>query len=131
MTSQERIEHLARHYAQSTRPFLLHGGTVEARHAFAEQIHAHSGCAGALHRLEGPTPDLEAIPAGEHVFLAEVESLDAASQLTLLAGVRAERWRVIAGTAGLDPDRVREDLYALLEAGYVAVDRVGEVVGSA
>ena len=65
------------------------------------------------------------------VFLAEVEALDEASQLALLAGVRAERWRVIAGTAGLDPDRLREDLYALLEAGYVAVDRVGEVVASA
>ena len=57
---------------------------------------------------------------------ASSEALGARAQRELLAGIREERWRVIAGTQGLDPDRLREDLYALLEAGFVAVDRVGE-----
>ena len=125
---RERLEHLARHYALSTRPFLLHGGSAAQRRSFAEQIHAHSGSSSPLHRVEGEDPALAEIPAGEHLYLCEVEALGARAQRELLAGIREERWRVIAGTQGLDPDRLREDLYALLEAGFVAVDRVGEPV---
>lgn len=121
MTTNERLEFLARHYAQGARPFLLHGGTPAERASFAARIHAHSQRPGPLHTLEGAAPDLAALPAGALVFLVEVEALSEAAQATLLEGIRAERWRVIAGTQGQEPDRLSEDLYAVLEAGYVAV----------
>ncbi|MEZ6184980.1 MAG: hypothetical protein R3F62_08230 [Planctomycetota bacterium] len=121
MTTHERLEFLARHYAQGLRPFLLHGGSAAERATFAAAIHAHSGLATPLHTLEGTDPALAAVPQGEHVFLTEVEALSEAAQAELLAGIRAERWRLIAGTQGEEPDRLSEELYALLEAGYVAV----------